>query len=90
MNVIVSQTGELVNLFCEKWGEGAHWVNQAEKNAPHEANFLKLDCSKIKKTFGWKPRWHIDEAIRETVAWTKVYLAGGDISVEMDRQIDSF
>ena len=83
-------TGELVNLFCEKWGEGAHWVNQAEKNAPHEANFLKLDCSKIKKTFGWKPRWHIDEAIRETVAWTKVYLAGGDISVEMDRQIDSF
>lgn len=83
-------TGELVNLFCEKWGEGAHWVNQAEKNAPHEANFLKLDCSKIKKTFGWKPRWHIDEAIRETVAWTKVYLAGGDIPVEMDRQIDSF
>lgn len=83
-------TGELVNLFCEKWGEGAHWVNQAEKNAPHEANFLKLDCSKIKKTFGWKPRWHIDEAIRETVAWTKVYLAGGNIPVEMDRQIDSF
>lgn len=31
--------------------------------APHEANFLKLDCSKIKATFGWRPRWHIDECM---------------------------
>ena len=40
-------TGHLVDLFCKHWGDGAEWVNQAEKNAPHEANFLKLDCSKI-------------------------------------------
>ena len=41
-------TGELVDLFCKKWGEGAKWENRAEENAPHEANFLKLDCSKLK------------------------------------------
>lgn len=80
-------TGELVSLFCEKWGEGLEWMNQAEENAPHEANFLKLDCSKIKSTFKWKPRWHIDEAIDMTVAWTKVWLSHGDIPEEMDRQI---
>lgn len=83
-------TGQLVNLFCQKWGNGLSWVNQAEKNAPHEANFLKLDCSKIKSTFGWKPRWHIDEAIGMTVDWTKVWLAKGDIPAEMDREISLY
>ena len=41
-------TGELVDLFCSHWGDGASWKNVADKNAPHEANFLKLDCSRIK------------------------------------------
>ena len=80
-------TGELVDLFCQKWGNGLHWEDQAEKNAPHEANFLKLDCSKIKSVFAWKPRWHIEEAIEMTTAWTKVWLQHGDIPAEMNRQI---
>lgn len=80
-------TGGLVNLFCRKWGNSLSWKNQAEKNAPHEANFLKLDCSKIKSIFDWKPRWHIEDAIGMTVAWTKVWLKHGDIPAEMNRQI---
>ena len=80
-------TGELVRLFCEKWGNGAEWVNKAEINAPHEANFLKLDCSKLKSVFGWHPRWHIDEVIELTVAWTRIWLEGGNIPTEMDREI---
>ena len=83
-------TGKLVDLFCEKWGEGAAWINKAEKNAPHEANFLKLDCSKIKRVFEWQARWHIDEAIEKVVEWTKVYFEKGDISACMDREIDEF
>jgi len=83
-------TGELVTLFCSCWGEGASWENQAEANAPHEANFLKLDCSKIKSTFGWKPRWHIRECMEKTCAFGKVWLAGGDIPAEMDREINEF
>ena len=82
-------TGELVDLFCDLW-EGASWKNIAEENAPHEANFLKLDCSKIKSTFGWKPRWHIAEAIGKTVEWSKVYLQNGDISEVMDKQIKEY
>lgn len=80
-------TGELVDLFCSSWGDGLTWENQAEAHAPHEANFLKLDCSKIKSVFGWKPRWHIDEAIKMTVDWTKVWLDKGDIPAEMEREI---
>lgn len=83
-------TGELVDLFCSTWGEGAAWINQAEANAPHEANFLKLDCSKVKATFGWKPRWHIKECMEMTCRFSKVWLAGGDIPAEMDYEINTF
>lgn len=80
-------TGQLVTLFQEKWGGNFRWENQAEKNAPHEANFLKLDCSRLKSVFGWYPRWHIAEAIEKTVEWSRVWLAGGNIPAEMDREI---
>ena len=83
-------TGQLVELFQEKWGEGFRWLDQAEKNAPHEANFLKLDCSKLKTTFGWSPRWHIEEAVEKTVEWTRVWLSGEDIPAEMDREIKKY
>ena len=83
-------TGDLVDLFCKHWGDGAEWINQAEANAPHEANFLKLDCSKIKTTFGWKPRWNIDECMKYTTRFYKAWLAGEDIPEEMDREIKGF
>ena len=83
-------TGELTDLFCRIWGTGAEWVNQAEENAPHEANFLKLDCSKLKAVFGWIPRWHIDQAIEKTVEWTKAWQRGERISQIMDQQIAEY
>ena len=83
-------TGELADLFCQAWGDGMTWKNKSEANAPHEANFLKLDCSKLKTTFGWKPRWHMQEAIEKTVEWTKVWLSGGDVPGIMDAQIKTF
>ena len=51
------QTGTLVDLFVSKWGEGIKWIDKYD-GGPHEANFLKLDCSKLKSTFGWTPRWN--------------------------------
>ena len=82
-------TGELVSLFCEKWKSDQTWVNQND-GGPHEANFLRLDCSKIKKSLGWTPRWHIDEAIEKTCEFTRVYLNHGDIVQEMEREIEEF
>lgn len=83
-------TGELVDLFCRLWGEGITWENHAEKNAPHEANFLKLDCSKIKGTLGWLPRWHICDAISKTVEWTKAWREGDNLPAVMDKQIQEY
>ena len=83
-------TGELVELFCRCWGEGARWENKAEANAPHEANFLKLDCSKVKTVFGWKPRWHIAECMEMVCRFSKVWLSGEDVPAEMDAEINEF
>lgn len=80
-------TGALVELFCKTWGKGACWEDQAEKDAPHEANFLKLDCSRIKNVFGWKPRWHMEDCMRLVCRFGKLWLAGGDIPAEMDAEI---
>ena len=82
-------TGKLVDTFCAKWGEGIKWIDRYD-GGPHEANFLKLDCSKLKTTFGWKPRWNFDTAIEKSVEWSKVYAAGGDVVACMDKEIQEF
>ena len=79
-------TGTLVDLFCEAWGEGLTWINQHD-GGPHEANFLKLDCSKLKSTFGWHPQYTVKEAIELTCEWCKAYAAGEDVVAVMDKQI---
>lgn len=83
------QTGALVDLFVKHWGEGLKWVNKYD-GGPHEANFLKLDCSKLKSTFGWKPHWNLEKAIEKVVEWSKVWVSAGDVRTVMDRQIGEF
>ena len=83
------QTGALVDLFVSKWGDGMEWINRHD-GGPHEANFLKLDCSKLKAAFGWKPRWNLETAIEMVVEWSKCWISGGDVRACMDRQIDLF
>ena len=65
-------TGDLVSLFCDKWrevsGNEVKWINQYD-GGPHEASFLKLDCSKMKRTFDWKPRWNIEQTMEKLVEW---------------------
>ena len=86
-------TGELVDLFCEKWnkvsGASKSWINQSD-GGPHEANFLKLDCSKLKHTFGWHLHWNLETAIEKVVDWSKVWVAGKDVRPVMDKQIKEF
>jgi len=82
-------TGDLVNLFCQKWGDGVSWVSRTVEG-PHEANFLKLDCSKLKSKYNWQPKWNVDAAVEKTIEWYKTYLLHGNISEIMDEQINEF
>ena len=83
------QTGALVDLFVKHWGEGMKWIDKYD-GGPHEANFLKLDCSKLKKTFGWQPHWDLNIAIEKVVEWSKCWLTNGDIEKCMNKQIEEF
>lgn len=82
-------TGELADLFCAAWENGQTWENVSTEG-PHEAAFLKLDCSKLRTTFGWRPKWDIRQAVEKTVEWAKAYQAHGDIPACMDKQITEF
>lgn len=83
------ETGRLVDVFVSKWGNGLKWVNKHD-GGPHEANFLKLDCSKLKTVFNWQPRWDLNTAIEKTVEWSKVWASGEDVCACMDKQIKEF
>jgi len=82
-------TEALVDLFCRKWNRDLYWINQSEEG-PHEANFLKLDCAKLKSTFGWEPHWNLEMAIEKTVEWYKDWSEGRNIVSCMDKQIQDF
>lgn len=81
--------GELTDLFCQSWQEGISWKN-VHDGGPHEASFLKLDCSRIKSVIGWKPKWDIKTSVEKTVEWAKVYRDRGDIRSCMEAQIREF
>ena len=83
------ETGKLVDTFVKHWGENLKWIDKYD-GGPHEANFLKLDCSKLKATFGWQPRWNLETAIEKVVEWTKCWNSGGDVRVCMNEQIEEF
>ena len=80
-------TGELVTSFCEIWnrdistkednGNKLTWINQSD-GGPHEANFLKLDCTKLKQTFGWKPQWTVNDALERVIVFEKLRLEKSD------------
>lgn len=82
-------TGQLAELFCKAWGEGAAWECTGHKG-PHEDAVLKLDCSKIRSMLGWQPKWSAERAVAETVAWTKTWLLGQDAAHSMEQQIETF
>ena len=83
-------TGDLVNLFCKKWN--AQRPDEAVRRdepdgGPHEANFLKLDSTKIKSTFGWESTLNMEETIDRVVEWTIPYLRIEDPTPVMEVQI---
>ena len=82
-------TGELAALFCSSWGDNQSY-EVLNKEGPHEANFLRLDCTKLKTVFGWQPRWNAQTAVEKTVEWTKVWASGGDSRAKLDEQIAEF
>jgi CDP-glucose 4,6-dehydratase len=81
-------TGKLCDLFCDIWGANIHWKTQYSEG-PHEANFLKLDCSKAKSILKWKPCWDIRAAVEKTIEFAKCG-SNAESTACIERQIEKY
>lgn len=79
----------IVERLTKQWSEGANWELDAG-NHPHEAHFLKLDCSKARMRLSWQARWSLTRALDEIIAWHRACLAGEDMRQETLAQIQKF
>ena len=66
----------IVKSLCQNWGDGAEYKIETQQSNIHEANYLKLDCSKANALLGWQPRWDIHKTIKSIVDWNRAYLNG--------------
>lgn len=79
----------ITRTICEYWGDGASF--QIDNNPqPHEANYLKLDCSKAMTLLNWHPRWDIKTTLKSIVDWNKSYVNGEDMRAVTIRQIEEY
>lgn len=79
----------IVQQLCQLWGENAEYEIDSGEH-PHEANYLKLDCSKAKMRLNWHPQWHLQEALVRIVAWNKAYQGQQDMKAVCLQQIADY
>lgn len=79
----------ITSKICELWGAGAAYEINKDTQ-PHEANYLKLDCSKAKNLLNWYPKWNIETAIQKIVEWNKAYIADSDMKLVCINQIEEY
>lgn len=70
--------GWIVEQLVKRWRDGASWVVDSGDH-PHEAHYLKLDCSKARTRLGWYPLYDLEAALAQTVVWYKAFQAGEDM-----------
>jgi CDP-glucose 4,6-dehydratase len=79
----------IVQRLCKLWGDGAHYRIDAGDH-PHEAHFLKLDCSKVHARLGWRPRWGLEKALESIVDWNKTSRHGDNVRDKCIQQIADY
>jgi CDP-glucose 4,6-dehydratase len=77
---------EVLGRLKELWGPGISW-RLDDGPHPHEAQYLKLDCTKAKTRLGWEPRWNLNSALRATVQWYKAHQSKQDLRALTEEQI---
>lgn len=81
----------IVEQLTQRWREGASWQLDADSDKhPHEAHYLKLDCSKAKAQLGWEPRWNLSWALENIVTWHQAFLAQSDMKAITLQQIQAY
>lgn len=79
----------IAERFTSLWGDDINWVQDTRPH-PHEAHYLKLDCSKARAILGWIPRWSLDRALTHIVDWHRAHQQGAEMRSVTLNQIDSY
>lgn len=79
----------IVKELCKMWDDAAKYEIDLGRN-PHEATYLKLDCSKAKMQLGWSPKWQLGKALDMIIQWTRKYKENQNLMEECLRQIKEF
>lgn len=79
----------IVERLTQQWKDGASWQLDGG-NHPHEAHYLKLDCSKARMRLHWRPRWHLEHTLKVIVAWQRAWLAKQDMRCFTLQQIEQY
>ena len=79
----------ILDKMVAKWGAGASWELDKENN-PHEAGFLKLDCSKAASRLKWQPKWNLEETVNLIIDWHQLYLNKQDVKVQCLKEIKKY
>ena len=79
----------ILDTMVTYWGNNASW-NLDKNNNPHEAGFLKLDCSKASNRLKWNPKWNLEFTLKSIVDWHKLYTNGGDIKKQCLKEINIY
>lgn len=80
----------ILNKMVQKWGAGASWELDSSSLNPHEANFLKLDCSKAKQALKWEPKYNLNETLELIVDWHQAYADSKDMKSVCLNEISRF
>jgi len=79
----------ILNKMVTKWGKGASWELDKNNN-PHEAGYLKLDCSKAAMQLNWRPKWNLEDTLESIIIWHQHYLSGKNIQEQCLLEIAKF
>jgi CDP-glucose 4,6-dehydratase len=79
----------IVQRMCRQWGAGARYEIDGGDH-PHEAHYLKLDCSKARSGLDWHPRWGLEKALDSIIHWTRRYASGDDLRQTCMEQVAEY
>ncbi len=79
----------ILNKMVQAWGDNASWKLDTDNN-PHEAGFLKLDCSKVKSRLKWEPKWDLDFTLDLIVKWHQDWISGKNTQKQCLQEIEAY
>ena len=79
----------IVERLTARWAPDATWTLD-QNPQPHEAQMLKLDCSKARDRLGWQPRWSLSATIDRVVDWYRAAQSCQDMREITLSQIESY